>query len=357
MDQLYKHIIATLPHAILVLDEGLRVIVANRSCESLVSKSVGELVGVELFEIIPHTDLCTHAQAVLHHGGTKVLELYLNNEQRTFKVLRAVIIALPNRAGLDEPLCLITLEDIGERVRLEEELVHSEKLAGMGLLARNIAHEIGNPLAIMASTLQYIRDTLVQMGDRALTEAIGNVMESVDQIHELLQSLSEFNRAHRLQFEPTDLGRVLSQILSFIHSEAERHHIRLSQQFDRDLPCCEVDPGGVRQLLLNLFKNAIEAMPHGGELRVTMGLAPTPSSETAAEIQIEVSDTGVGISETAMRSIFKPFYSTKPGGTGLGLSFCRQFVEEHGGEIMVTSRPGQGSTFSVRLPVKQMEEV
>lgn len=357
MDQLYKYIINMLPHAILVVDEGLRVIVANRSCESLVSRPGGKIVGVELFEIIPHKDLCTHAQTVLHHGGTKVVELYLDNEHRAFKVLRAVATALEHREGLDAPLCLITLEDIGERVRLEKEVVQSEKLAGMGLLARSIAHEIGNPLAIMASTLQYLRETLVQAEDYALTEAMRTLMESVDQIHELLQSLSGFTRGQQLRFEPTDLDRVLSQTLGFIRSEAERRHIRISQRFDEDLPCCQVDPGEIKRLFLNLFKNAIEAMPDGGELLVTMGLAPTPLSDTAAEIQIEVSDTGVGISEIEMRSIFRPFYSTKPGGTGLGLSFCRRVVEEHGGEIMVTSRPGKGSTFSVRLPVEQMEEV
>lgn len=354
MDQLYKHIIDMLPHAILVLDERLRVILANRSCESLVSKSVGEIVGVELSEIISHKDLCTHAQAVLHHGGTRVVELYLDNEHRAFKVLRAVIIALEN---LDEPRSLVMLEDIGERVRLEKELVQSEKLAGMGLLARSIAHEIGNPLTIMASTLQYVRDTLVQAENCPLAEAVRNLMESADQIHELLQHLSGFTRGQRPRFEPTDLGRVLSQSLGFIHGEAERRHIRISQRFDEDLPCCQVDSGEIRRLFLNLCKNAIEAMPHGGELRVTIDLIPKPSPETAAEIQIEVSDTGVGISETAMRSIFRPFYSTKPGGTGLGLFFCRQVVEEHGGEITVTSRLGKGSTFIVRLPVEQMEGV
>jgi len=101
---------------------------------------------------------------------------------------------------------------------------------------------------------------------------------------------------------------------------------------------------------LNLFKNAIEAMPNGGELRVSIYL-----SKSEDTVCIEVSDTGCGISEADLRSIFRPFYSTKPDGTGLGLSFCRRVTEEHGGEIRVKSELSEGSTFSVILPVRQEE--
>ncbi|MBI4530698.1 MAG: PAS domain-containing protein [Candidatus Latescibacteria bacterium] len=354
-EQLYKHIIGTLPHALFVLDKELRVVVANRSAEVLVRRSAGKIVGTGLSEVIPHKDLKNQAQAVLQNGGTKVVELHLNIDEGAPQILRAVVTALDRVGG--DPLCLIILEDIGERVRLEQQLVQSEKLAGMGLLARSVAHEIGNPLAIMASTLQYVRDALLKTEDSFLTEAIETLMDSVGQIDELLRSLSEFTGSQRSRFESTDLCHILSQMLGFIRREAEQHNVRIYRQFEDHLPTCQVDPGEMKQLFLNLLKNAIEAMSDGGELRVTMGFVPGGLSDSEDMIRVEISDTGPGISETELRSIFRPFYSTKPGGMGLGLSFCRRVVEEHGGEITVNSRPGEGSSFIVTLPVDQGGEV
>jgi signal transduction histidine kinase len=355
-EQLYKNIVDTLPHALVILDKRLRVIVANRSSELLIQRPVGGIVGAELAEIIPHKDLMNQAQVVLQNGGTRLVELHLNVDEGAPKILRAVVTAL-DRIGLEDPLCLILLEDIAEQMRLEQQLVQSEKLAGMGLLARSVAHEIGNPLAIMASTLQYVYDTLLKVGDHSLTEAVETIMDSVGQIDELLRSLSEFTGSQRPHFESTDLCRVLSQMLGFIRREAEQHNIRIYRYFEDHLLVCQVDPGDIKQMFLNILKNAIEAMPDGGELRVTMGFVPYGPSGSENTIRIEISDTGPGIGETELRSIFRPFYTTKPGGTGLGLSFCRRVVEEHGGEITVNSQLGKGSTFIITLPVDQGGEV
>jgi signal transduction histidine kinase len=118
------------------------------------------------------------------------------------------------------------------------------------------------------------------------------------------------------------------------------------------LPSCCLDPWRVSQVLLNIFKNAIEAMPAGGRLSLRTGLI-TPISEREEAVMIEIQDTGVGIDESDLRKVFRPLYSTKPKGMGLGLPFCRQVVEEHGGEIHLTSQRGKGTTVSLMLPVHQ----
>jgi signal transduction histidine kinase len=356
-EKLYKDITDSLPYAFLVLDEKLKVIQCNRSCEILLSKAEREITGSDLSEIIPYKELRSQAKAALQNSGTKLVELHL--EADVPKILRAVVTALGVTGRSGNALCLITLEDISERARLEEQLVQSEKLAGMGLLASTIAHELGNPLSIMSSTLQYIRDAFVLLHERGpqlkaaiqdagVVEAIETIMDSIGQMHELLRILSGFTNSQRPRFEPTDLRRVLSQMLTFIHNEAEAHEIKVHHQFDDNLPDCQVDSREVRQLFLNLLKNAMEAMPDGGKLHVRIYLA-----ESQDAVYIDISDTGHGISETELRSIFRPFYSTKPDGTGLGLSFCRRVAEEHGGEIKVKSELGKGSTFSVILPVRQ----
>jgi signal transduction histidine kinase len=173
----------------------------------------------------------------------------------------------------------------------------------------------------------------------------------------LLLDLSRFTAVQRPRFTATDLRHTLSHVLALIQREAEQHHIELFWQCDDHLPECEVDVREIKQLFLNLLKNALEAMPGGGRLSVTMGLRPKAAPESAEAIRLEIADTGVGMSASEGRSIFRPFYSTKPKGTGLGLPFCRHVVEEHGGEITVSTQLGKGSTFVVILPVRQSEGI
>jgi len=354
---LYKVILDVLPHAILLLDGGLRVVMCNRSSESLLLKTVEEMVGKQLSEVIPHKDLQNQARIVLQNreAGRKLLELHLDIEKESSKILRATITAL-HMEDVESPLCLITLEDITQQMQLEEQLVQSEKLAGMGLLARSIAHEVGNPLSIMASTLQYMQDTLLGTGNQNLSEAIETIMDNIHQMHVLLRSLSDFTGSKQPQFELCSLGHILSQLLTFVSKEAEVHNISIHQEFNESIPNCQIDSREIKQLFLNLFKNAIEAMPQGGKLRIKMHLVPKDSPGNEDRVFVEISDTGMGISESELHYIFRPFYSTKHKGTGLGLSFCRRVVEEHGGEIRVKSRVGKGTTFIVTLPIRQRKE-
>lgn len=346
-NQFYESIINSLP-AFLVLSDELKVVHCNRSSEILLSKTRDEILGRDLSEIISHKDLRDQVRSVLQTKVIKLAELHPDTEGT--KILRATITPLCATTQNGSDSCLIILEDINERVRLEEQLVQSEKLAGMGLLAATIAHELGNPLSIMSSTLQYIRNTVTNQTIQAssIIEAVDTIMDSIEQMHGLLRSLSGFTGSQRPHFEPTNLCRVLSQMLAFIHKEAEICKINVYHQFDDNLPDCYVVPREIKQVFLNLLKNAIEAMPNGGDLHIRLRYA-----EGKDAICIDISDTGHGISDSELYLIFRPFYSTKTDGTGLGLSFCRRVADEHGGEIRIKSELGKGSTFSVILPIKQ----
>jgi len=316
-----------------------------------------EIEGEELSEVIPHKDLQNQARVVLQNreAGTKLVELHLDMEKESSKILKATISAL-DMEDVESPLCLITLEDITQQVQLEEQLVQSEKLAGMGLLARSIAHEVGNPLSIMNSTLQYMQGTLLEHGNENLREAIETIMDNIHQMHTLLRSLSDFTGSKRPQFESCNLQRILAQLLTFISGEAKVNKISIHREFDESIPNCEIDSREIKQLFLNLFKNAIEAMPQGGKLRVRMHLVRKDSATNEERVLVEISDTGMGISRTEIQYVFRPFYSTKPKGTGLGLAFCRRVAEEHGGEISLKSQVRRGTTFMVTLPIRQGKE-
>jgi len=354
---LYKVILDVLPHAVLVVNRQLKVVMCNRSCENLLLKSVKEIEDKQLSEVIAHKDLQNQARIVLQNrgAGTKVVELHPETEKESPKILKATITTL-HLEDVGMPLCLITLEDMTQHEQLEEQLVQSEKLAGMGLLGSSIAHELGNPLSIMASTLQYIQDTLLGDNNQNLREAIETIMDNIQQMHILLRSLSDFTGSKRPQFESCSLPRILSQLLTFISGEAEIHNVSIQQEFGNNIPNCQIDRQEIKQLFLNIFKNATEAMPEGGHLGVKMHLVQGDSSRNEDSVCVQISDTGVGINETEIQYIFRPFYSTKPKGTGLGLPFCRRVAEEHGGEISLKSQVKRGTTFTIILPIRQGKE-
>jgi signal transduction histidine kinase len=355
-NQFYKDVVNALPFAFLVLDKELIVVECNKSCESLFLKLKSDILDRRITETIPHKDLQNQAKAVLQNGGSKLLEI--NVEGDSPKILRAIITAINIPTRSEEKLCLISLEDITQRSELEAQLVQYEKLMAMGLLASTITHELGNPLSIMSTTLEYVKNTLLDATDQELKNRIQKsdivkpieiVMDSIEQMHELLRTLSGFTGFQRPRLKFSDFRQILLNMLTFIHKEAEARNIKVSHHIN-NLPELEIDQREIKQLLLNLLKNAIEAMPEGGELNVHAHI-----SEDKDKVCVHISDTGHGLSEAEQRLIFKPFYSTKSGGTGLGLPFCRRVVEEHGGEISVNSKKGKGTVFTIILPIKQEE--
>jgi signal transduction histidine kinase len=170
----------------------------------------------------------------------------------------------------------------------------------------------------------------------------------------LLRSLLDFTGQHRPHYEAVQVHDLIRRNLIFIGREAAKQGVEVAVSLAPSLPPCQLDVRVFKRALLNLLKNALEAMPHGGRLsiRTRMGSSAPCGGDV---VIIEIQDTGAGIEEAELRKVFRPLYSTKPRGTGLGLPFCRQVIEEHGGEIHLTSKKGHGSTVKLMLPVHQEE--
>lgn len=357
--QVYEELFELLPQAVVLLDSGLRILLANRAAATLFQMAQELLKGAPIASLVHHQDF---AKLVLEVGEDRVKTLEIHpaaeQESRPARILRITVVRMdgmlvPNPAA-DPPgeSRLLVLEDITEKVMLEEQLMQAEKLAGMGQLAAGIAHELGNPLSSMNWNLQYVREKLVGNGHPGLIEPLDSTLYHLDQMHHLLRTLAGFISQRPPRYEAADLHGLIRRILAFISKEAERRGIELAVAFTPSLPRCSVDVRTINQVLLNIFKNAIEAMPNGGRLTVRTRLGTVVSGATEAAL-IEIEDSGPGIEESELRTVFRPLYSTKPGGTGLGLPFCRQIVEEHGGEIHLASRIGQGTTVTVALPLQQ----
>jgi signal transduction histidine kinase len=248
---------------------------------------------------------------------------------------------------------LLLLEDVTDRAVLEQQLVETEKQAAIGQLATGIMHEVSNPLASLGSNLLFVRESLVESHAPEVLQALDASLDHLAHMRQILGTLSSFPARHAPRYEVSDLNGVVERCVTFMAREAERRRIALATSFSSPALACEMDVRLIKQVLLNLLKNAMEATREGGRIEVRTCYRARRRNDPSVAV-IEVVDTGMGIMESDLHKVFRPLFSTKPRGTGLGLSFCRQAVEEHGGNIRLTSRgPGHGTIATVSLPVSQ----
>lgn len=238
---------------------------------------------------------------------------------------------------------IIILDDKTERVQMEDQLAQSEKLTSIGLLAAGVAHEVNTPLAVISSYSQMLGKQLREDDPKA--KIMGKIVAQSKRASEIANRLLNFSRTEGTAFRELEVNGVISETLSLLEHQLKAAKIRLRMELGSTTVRVHGDPGKLQQVFLNLFINAKDAMPRGGELQVRTS---TPDSV----FRIEIEDTGNGILEEHLQKIYDPFFTTKEmgRGTGLGLSVTYGIVQEHSGNIMVDSRPGQGTRFIVEFP-------
>lgn len=233
-------------------------------------------------------------------------------------------------------------EEVAGRHRAQ--MSRAEHLATLGELAAGLAHEIRNPLAGIAGVIEIVgRDLPITSPVRAVVD---DVRLEIKQINHLLTDLLQMARPHPPEVHPSDLNITVEHAVVLASQQVASTPIRIELRKDPNLPTVEHDSGKIHQLLLNLLLNAVQAIDGAGTIRVEI----SPLRGNAA---IVVIDTGRGIAPEHLPNIFRPFYTTKGYGTGLGLSLVRRITEEHHGRIEVTSEVGKGTTFLVVLPLQQ----
>lgn len=261
-------------------------------------------------------------------------ELELRVRERTAELVAA-----------NETLCI----EVAERQRAEGKLRQSERLAAIATAAAKLAHEIGNPLNGLATTVQLLERALAKsqpLAEDLLSSTVHDLKQEISRLQSLLQGWRALARPQQLDLQPTFLATLTAEVLRAQVPYYVERGIQLEQIFSPDFPLVMADQEKLAQVLLNLCKNAVEAMPQGGTLTVR-------GSSTKAHVSLEVSDTGAGIPEGL--NIFEPFTTTKEAGTGLGLAIVQQIVAAHGGTIAYTSTPGQGTTFTLTLSAAAQE--
>lgn len=280
--------------------------------------------------------------------GTRRLLMPLADGSRRWVEVLDVPVGAP---GSRAELVVGFLRDVHDQKLLETHMARLEKLAALGELTAGIAHEVRNPLAAMKLGLDALHEEL-PAGSPA-QEIAGEVAAELKRLDRVVGRLLDFARVKESELQPTDLPSLVDRTLHYVRNQARGRHIELITRFAPDLRPVNCDPDQIQQVLLNIILNAFHAMPAGGRLTIEVernAECVLPGAGRGPAAGIRLTDTGVGIPEHVLHKVFDPFFSTRPGGTGLGLSVSFQLVSRHGGDMDITSRVGEGTTLRILLP-------
>lgn len=313
--------------------------------DNLVNPELVEKLGLSAFASVP---LVASGKVV----GVIIVDNYFNKRPITEEDIRFLTM-FANQAGLAIENSLL-YSDVNE-AHLElkethERLLQSEKLAALGEMAANVAHEIRNPLTSLGGFARRLYKTL----ERATEKKYAGIMvKEVERLEKLLTDVLILSKKNAGAFKSHNINKIIDSTLMQLNEEFNAKQIEVVKELTEYLPDIYCDSQQLKQVFINLVTNAIQAMQEGGTLTVATYLIT--EDDLSGYLGISVTDTGGGISEKSLSNIFNPFFTTKDSGTGLGLSITHRIVSHHHGEIEVINRPGEGATFIVKLPVKHEE--
>lgn len=351
------NILASLTTGIVTVDLDGRVVTLNPAAEMMTGFFAGEVAGRYCTEVFAGTPEL--GEILMEAIGSRVASpgVPATLRRRNGRTLPIEISTVPLKGGDGKDLGVIAaMRDITVMRELEQRLRRSDRLAALGTLAAGLAHEIKNPLT---SLLTFSRHLTRRFDDEQFREKFQSVVpRELERINGIVERLLELSRPARLTFSPVRLPALLDRAAELYAQEMETAGVRVVREYARDLPTVWADPNALYQALVNLVRNALDAMPSGGRLTLRMGWADgglaLPGRSHAAgarRVRVEIADSGVGITPGDADRVFNPFFSTKDRGTGLGLALTHKIVEDHGGSIDFRSVAGAGTTFRLDIPL------
>jgi two-component system NtrC family sensor kinase len=338
-----ENIVESLNIGVVTVDLEDRIESWNPQLEGLLEISRRDALRKKLQEVLP-ADLVAEIGA--RAAGDHVSGIYkfrLNTRGGRHLVINASIAPLVGKNGVRLGR-LILLDDITQRVRLEEQMVQTEKLTSLGLLAAGVAHEVNTPLAVISNYIQMLAKQIPADDPRQKT--IERIVKQTFRASEIVNNLLNFSRTGAAEFIEVDLNHVLEETLTLVQHPFKTAQVKVVKNYTEQLPTVLGSITRLQQVFLNLFMNARDAMPSGGMLEVRTGAQN-------GSVEVEVTDTGQGIPPEHLHRIFDPFFTTKATGrgTGLGLSVSYGIIKEHAGKVDVRSTPGKGTSFRLEFPV------
>jgi two-component system, NtrC family, sensor kinase len=347
LDELERSLVQASIDGIIVNDLLGNVLIFNEGASRILGYRPEEVIGVmKAGDFYPDNSAHRIKQLIYcpGHGGAGILENYETLARHQDGSLVPIwLSARILRENGREVGVVGFFRDLRERKRLEEDLLRHERLVTLGKMVAHISHEIKNPLATIGGFAQQCerQEDLPE----ATRRKIKIIHEEVQRLEKFLTDLSSFTRTAPIQKSPGDILALIQEVAAFMEAGFKERGVVLELQTSEKIPQFTFDPGQMRQVFINLFKNALEAMPHGGVLTVSAAVRED-------QLVLALADTGQGIAPEHLKSLFTPFFSTKEGGTGLGLTICRGLIDQHQGEIAIASEVDRGTTCTIRLPLQ-----
>ncbi|CAM4011118.1 PAS domain S-box protein [Paenibacillus alkaliterrae] len=346
--KLYQKMIKFVPEPIVVSDEGIVVYVNKLAMQMIGACEDSEVIGKSVFQFI---HACKHERVV------ETMKQVMSTDDPTPYQERVIVcpdgrlldveissIRINNYMGKD--VILSVIRDLTERKRSEEMLVRSEKLSVIGQLAAGVAHEIRNPLTALKGFTQLLRNKYPEQ------QHYFEIMAAeIDRIALIVNEFMTLAKPHFSQFNSAQLEPILQSVIHILETQAILLNVTIVFQHEEPLPVVYCNENQLKQVFLNVIKNAIEAMPEGGEVVIH-----TEQTDNG-EVQIRIKDGGPGIPEELIKKIGEPFVTTKEKGTGLGLMISTRIIEAHRGTLQISSVINEGTVVQINLPVQELTAV
>ncbi len=348
------HILSSFVNGLVTLDLDGRVVTVNPAAEALTGCAARALRGraaTDAFQHLPELRDLLLETLRSRVGVGPVSFMLARSDGRSVPVELATT---PLRGGEEQALgVMAVLRDLTPVRQLEEQLRRSDRLAALGTLAAGLAHEIKNPLTAI---MTFSRHIARRFNDERFRQRFQSVVpRELERINAIVDGLLRLARPARLVLAPVHVPPLLEQALDLFAPQIEARGIRVTREWTVGIPPVPGDAEHLYQALLNLVANAIDAMEEGGTLAVSLGWPPLGEAAGGVgrdRLVVEIADTGSGIKPEETTSVFNPFFTTKSGGTGLGLAIVHKIIEDHGGTVTFRSVPGQGTVFTVALPLR-----
>lgn len=331
--------------AIAICNKAGKVILINKAFEQMYGWSQNEILGKDMSELPTITDDFKQEAAKLQNelqAGNSVRDFETRRIRKDGSLINVILTGspIPDAKGDMDGWSLIA-RDITEKKRTEELLLQQEKLSIAGQLAAGVAHEIRNPFTSLKGFLQLSKTKIDQKHYEIMQSELNRINDIIDDFLQLA-------KPQTIKFQLTDLHAIIEDIVAISETQAILSNILIIQNLDDQIPFITCEPNQIKQVLINILKNAIEAMPDGGTILLQM------KHENEEQLLIRIQDEGVGISEERIPKLGEPFYTTKDHGTGLGLMICYKIIDHHKGRIEINSELQKGTTVDIILPIQNI---
>src|SRR6516225_6769880 len=335
-------VMAGLEDGLLLFTRDARAVMVSPAAEKFLGAPASEFLGRCVTDIFPPEHPLYQA---LHLEGEELTEIASETVLQTLEGQRRVSVSVQEIQEEGQRIgALVTLRDLDSIESINTQLQVSERLAAVGRITAGVAHEVKNPLNSMRLWLENLKESLPIDQEANSHQAVQVLDKEIDRLDAVVKRFLDFSRPMDVRLESTQLADLLRDVLETAQPQMQKCGVQVAQLLPIDVPEVYVDRDLLKQAVLNLVLNAVDAMPNGGQLQLTL-------SRRGENAEITVGDTGKGIPMEHRQKVFQLFFTTRPGGSGIGLASTFRIVQLHNGSIDFTSEIGRGTTFRIELPL------